>query len=362
MVWASPIYSKKDVLDAGRVLVQVDCDEDKMLRALEIVNNWRSSHSFPLNTFQTNLRLTARNIDDNVIVAQRIKRLSSIREKLRRYPQMTLPQMQDIGGCRAIVRTLDKVMMLRKAYRNSKVKHTIQKENNYISHPKESGYRGIHLVWSYHSDRKSTFNGLRIEMQLRTKNQHAWATAVETAGTFMQQSLKSSRGERDWLRFFALMGSVIAEKEKSPYVPNTPTKYAELIGDVRDLATRLNVLHSLQAYGETIKVLEANSDAVGMHYFLMELDAKNEEVEITGYEKSEAEEAAIKYLDIESKIRDIHHKDAVLVSVDSIKALKQAYPNYFLDSSRFLTILQRVTKRNTSRTRKKRNNKQTSLF
>ena len=37
---------------------------------------------------------------------------------------------------------------------------------------------------------------LRIEMQIRTKLQHIWATAVETMGTFLGQALKSRQGDQ----------------------------------------------------------------------------------------------------------------------------------------------------------------------
>jgi len=60
-------------------------------------------------------------------------------------------------------------------------------------------------------------------MQIRSQLQHAWATAVETVGTFLQQALKSSQGDEGWQRFFALMGNAMAMRERRPPVPNTPT-------------------------------------------------------------------------------------------------------------------------------------------
>jgi hypothetical protein len=75
----------------------------------------------------------------------------------------------------------------------------------------------------------STYNGLRIEMQLRSRLQHAWATAVETVGTFLRQALKSSQGEGAWLKFFALMGSALARREHTPLVPGTPGAEAVLV-------------------------------------------------------------------------------------------------------------------------------------
>ena len=72
-------------------------------------NNWRSSHGMPLNTFRKTLRLYATRLDSQSLVAQRIKRLSSIELKLRRFPTMKLSQMQDLGGCRAIVNSVQTV-------------------------------------------------------------------------------------------------------------------------------------------------------------------------------------------------------------------------------------------------------------
>jgi ppGpp synthetase/RelA/SpoT-type nucleotidyltranferase len=75
--------------------------------------------------------------------------------------------------------------------------------DDYILSPKNSGYRSVHLLYKYNSDKKapSIYNGLFIEVKIRSRLQHAWATAVETVVTFLQQALKSSQGEEEWLRF-----------------------------------------------------------------------------------------------------------------------------------------------------------------
>jgi ppGpp synthetase/RelA/SpoT-type nucleotidyltranferase len=98
MGWAIPEFSKSRVNTAGKILASKDFDIGDWLEALHVVNNWRASHSFPLNTFQNGLRKKAKSVDRNCLVAQRIKRLSSIEEKLVRFPTMTVSQMQDIGG------------------------------------------------------------------------------------------------------------------------------------------------------------------------------------------------------------------------------------------------------------------------
>ena len=108
---------------------------------------------------------------------------------------MELARMQDIGGLRAIVRSVAVVKTLELAYKNSRFKHTPGSSKNYLDSPKPDGYRGVHLIYRYQNPIATEYNGLSLELQLRTHLQHAWATAVETMGTFLGQALKSGQGE-----------------------------------------------------------------------------------------------------------------------------------------------------------------------
>jgi hypothetical protein len=114
MAWTKPDYSRRRVDQAGEFLMAPPLTimrEDYEL-ALVVINNWRSSHSFPLNTLTVNLRKVAADRDDEPSVAQRIKRLPSIRRQLDRMPGMQLSRMQDIGGCRAVVSSVVTVNQL----------------------------------------------------------------------------------------------------------------------------------------------------------------------------------------------------------------------------------------------------------
>lgn len=334
-----PRYSKGQVDEAGATLVDSQASMDELEHALTIVSDWRAMHSFPLNTFQTTLRRKAKFADEQSLVAQRIKRLSSIESKLTRFPTMKLSRMQDIGGCRAVVSSVAQVKILVRLYRESDIKHKVIRTDDYISNPKSSGYRGIHVVYRYYSDRKSTYNGLKVEMQFRSKLQHAWATAVETVGTFIQQSLKSSQGEEDWLRFFALMGTEIAFREGSPAVPDTPTDRAELKAELREHTERLNVENRLHAFGAALRTLEPTNASRKAHYFLLVLDPAANSVTITSYNYRELDKASHDYLDVE-RTSQRKGTDAVLVSVDSMDSLRRAYPNYFLDTNAFISAVQ----------------------
>ncbi len=77
MEWATLEYPKRRVNAAGARLVDSDYPLD-MGTALDITSNWRACHNFPLNTFQVCLQERAKRIYSGALVAQRIKRLSSI--------------------------------------------------------------------------------------------------------------------------------------------------------------------------------------------------------------------------------------------------------------------------------------------
>jgi ppGpp synthetase/RelA/SpoT-type nucleotidyltranferase len=347
MEWAKPQYSRQEVNWAGSYLVSdVEVKEDEFDHAIDIVNNFRVAHAFPLNTLQNRLRIHAHNIDRNSIVAQRLKRLSSIWTKLERFPQMELWDMQDIGGCRAVVSTLDDIEKLVKTFTSSSIRHKLSHEDNYVQQPRDSGYRSRHLIYRYISDRNEVYNGLKVEIQIRTPLQHAWATTVETVDAFTQQALKSSRGRRDWERFFQLMGTEMAFSEGTPPVIGTPINRQELRQELKNCADELQVITSLKGFATTLQITQrASAIAKDADYFLLSLDNFAERLSITGYRRRELRQASQAYAKKEKEIRGKIGKDAVLVSVDSIRNLQRAYPNYFADTGIFVKALEEALKR-----------------
>ncbi|HEX2253029.1 MAG TPA: RelA/SpoT domain-containing protein [Thermoanaerobaculia bacterium] len=338
--WAYPKYTRKEDDHAGKELAAGGSSAE-WLNALHVVDNWRASHAFPLNTFQVGLRQRARKVEAESIVAQRLKRLSSIEAKLSRFDKMRLSRMQDIGGCRAVVHTLPQVGALHKAYRESNLKHRLIRVRDYIELPKQSGYRSLHLIYSYHSDKKPTYNGLQIEVQIRTQLQHAWATAVETVGTFLDQSLKSSQGSQRWLRFFSLMGSAFAFKEEMPLVPGTPDNRESLVEDIRRMAQELAVRRTLRDYQRVVQthIIPSLREA---DFFLLTLRPKEGSATVTTFARKELEKATEEYLEMERQIAGEPGSQTVLVAAESVEALLKAYPNYFLDTTIFLEELSGV--------------------
>lgn len=339
MAWTTPRYTHDEVNQAGTILISSRAATADREWALKVINNWRAVHSFPLNTFSVTLRKKARGLDSNGIVAQRLKRLYSIELKLTRMRRLTLSEMQDIGGCRAILGNVRLVRQLRDLYLQGEIRHGLEHQDDYIAAPKKSGYRGVHLIYRYKSDRKHTYNGRKIEMQFRTHPQHIWATAVETAGTFTNQALKVSRGDRNWLRFFALMGTETALREKAPPVPDTPSDRRELKRELRELAHALDVEGRLTTFSAAAYTLPKRASD---RYFLVVLDSVAKQVKIKGYSQRDLFAASSDYLDAEREVTGDENRDAVLVSVDSVAALKRAYPNYFLDTHKFLEQVRRA--------------------
>lgn len=325
------MYTNREINFAGNLLINPHASEAERMDALALINKWRGHHvTPPIHTLQVNLKKKARSIDTNAILAQRLKKISSIKSKLEREENMKLSRMQDIGGCRAIMQSIDYVNELRNSMVNSRMKHILVTEKNYIEKPKYSGYRGIHLSYRYMSDNKPAFCGMRVEIQIRTRLQHVWATAVETAGVFTNSALKASQGAAEWLSFFRYMSSLFALEENCVVVPDTSDDFSDLIRKLKHLDEKYQFSVQLSAFNTAI---HETITAPGNHdYYLLQL--KNEKLFIQGYKKNELAKANNDYAQAE-RAEETQQVNVVLVAVESVEMMRQSYPNYFLDTSEF---------------------------
>lgn len=348
MAWVKRLFSKGEIDRAGATFLRVpEPSAEELDKAFEVLSNWRACHSYPLQAVKMTLLNRARHISPSALIAQRLKRFFSIFIKLSHNPNMKLSQMQDIGGCRAVMPSIKDARRLIAVYDRSRSKNPrhgrpIEHERyDYLKEPKPDGYRSFHLIFKYQSEYedKKAFNGQRVEIQIRSRLQHAWATAVETVQTFTMQALKSKikSGDPRWLRFFALMGSAIALRERCPLVPGTPADQPELVREIRELSEKLLVEEVLKGWGSAVQRLEASPGDSAV--FLLVLDAEKKTLDVTPFKKGELEKASKAYSDVEKRTKERPRIQAVLVSVDSVEALRSAYPNYYLDTTAFIEAM-----------------------
>lgn len=339
--WKIVKYSKNQINEAGKIIRKDSSSEEELRFATKVIDNWRAAHAYPLHIIYIYLRKMAGN-SKGILVVERLKRLDSIIGKLRREKGMALWRMQDLGGCRFIVKTLNEVFAYADVYKKSRVRHELQAEYDYINNPKLSGYRSLHLVYKFHSDTRDTYNrNMLIEIQFRTHLQHVWATALETMGIFTKQALKAGNGEEYLKRFFVLVSSLFALREKCPVVPGTVGNERELISEIDQINKDYFVLEKLRA----IRVAIYHEDGKKFYkqgYYVLFLNYTKHTLRINHFLPSQIEEANDFYIDNESDIKFFKKEgiDVVLVRASSFGDLKAAYPNYFTDIGEFVQLVE----------------------
>jgi putative GTP pyrophosphokinase len=335
------IPSKTQVTKAGKTLLSSKLPEERN-NALEIINEWRTNHLYPLSLMRNFLiRLLAANKIEPYLVSQRLKRLTSIEYKLDLNKNMALGGMQDIGGFRIVVKDTKDLFRLKKLIEEKKETKSYKLEyfDNYVEEPRHSGYRSIHYIYTFRS-KLERCNGLKLELQIRTRLQHNWATAVETAGIYTKTSLKSSKGPDEWLDFFKTVSSLFAIKEKLAVLSvHKETPMHQLMIDSYNYTNKLNVILILK--GLRISANHIESDKIDGDYFLININFKEKVVNIANYKRRDFNVATNAYLQLEKAIKD-NENAVVFVSATSFKSLKKAYPSYFLDTSEFITALEKM--------------------
>lgn len=219
-------YSLDQVASAGAVIasdITFIGNEvpDPVKQAFRVANNWREAHAFPMRSIHASIRYYVRSGKLDAITAARLKRMLAIRRKLRRS-RLKLQRIQDLAGCRVILPSVPEVRALARTLK-AKLPSVLSKENDYIADPKPDGYRSHHLIFEFRQRRRTPFDGKRVEVQVRTRLQHSWATTVEAVGLFRGEELKNQKGDPRWLRLFVLMSCEFAEGERCPVVADCPS-------------------------------------------------------------------------------------------------------------------------------------------
>lgn len=214
-------HSRKQIDKAGKLLRDVvlalggesDLDPDRFTpdsirEAVDVVQWWRGQHARPLARVTALLRYYADKVGGES-VTQRLKRFSTIVDKLQRQPTMALSKMEDIAGVRAILsrqEDVDRVVRCLERSSSWKIRRIRRYVDGGVPGPKDDGYRAVHVVVQK--------DGCYVEMQLRTPWQDSWAQSVEQDTRRLRAGLKFGSGPDDLRDYYRMISELFAMRER----------------------------------------------------------------------------------------------------------------------------------------------------
>lgn len=328
--WVKPAYTNSRVKTAGKRIRKGSAT----IEDWQVLENHRRAHARTLNTHQIRLRRVA--VGLNYSVAQRLKRRPTIIDKLTREPKMQLSTMHDIAGCRVIFNDLNDLITYRDTMLAKASKHVHVNKGtdhfNYVDNPKTSGYRGIHEVFKTRTGRTDgrAWDDLMIEVQLRTKAQHAWATAVETIDLLNGERAKFGEADPQLKRFFVLASEIIARAHEgcTSSLPSLNKKL--LLTEFNGLEQQLGVIKRLDEAVQQNPQLNKRKATILIFHFE---DGKDLEV----MEFSALSDALPEYERLEDEFRE--KADVVLVRAESVEDIRRSFQNYFSDAKDFVKLI-----------------------
>ncbi|MAC79382.1 MAG: hypothetical protein CML66_15130 [Rhodobacteraceae bacterium] len=346
-IWSPPPESKSQVKRAGkRIADGVGAAAD-----FDLVDQWRSSHGYVINTFQIWLKRKIAIKPYNVEFAQRLKRRNTVIDKLKRKNDAGNPliadvsAMHDFAGCRMIFENLSDLHDFRQYLSSAavmkNVKHELRyprEKYDYIETPKFTGYRGIHDVYRHlprGSDRAETrkpWDGLLVEIQYRTRAQHAWATAVEISDLIDGERTKFEMDQSNRGRFFAIASEIIARKHEHLEKAFLDVSTAELQTQLQELENELGILQRLSA----LKQFE-DEEKLQEHTVLNVFQNPDGSAGLEVIPFKNSGDAIAKATALETSGSSLN---AVYVRASNPKQLRSAYRNYFNDPIDFVKIIQ----------------------
>jgi len=289
------------------------CIPEELLQSLQ---DYRISHIDSLTYIFRKICKVKYKVGKDTIVTFRIKRFESIIRKLDRFDKMKFSRMWDIGGCRCIVNTDEEVYKLKEEISRFVI---VKKVRDYIESPKENGYKSLHLYVMLPDDKRV------VEIQIRKKEDHNWATLVEISDLIFDSKLKEYEKDKDLLRFHKLLSDIenvtISDKME---IARISKKY-NYLNKLGNIFTRNHI-----KVREQWVSFEANAKN---KYFLIE-SSKSKVPEITAFDNfSEAEMSyftAFSYDGSDSNIVLTH------LPKPNYDQISLAYSNYILTMHSFI--------------------------
>jgi hypothetical protein len=102
----------------------------------------------------------------------------------------------------------------------------------------------------------------------------------------------------------------------------------------------LKVIKIFEAYFESVKVISKNiSDLKVDGYVLININLHTIELTASVFKTSELKAAEAEYLRLEKKFAKDDMLVVALVATTALGGIKEAYPNYFADSTKFMDLI-----------------------
>jgi putative GTP pyrophosphokinase len=201
------VYAQVMAGDASFADDLTEEEATEFVEALRLIEWWRQQHAYPMLMVAAGLRHYVKPYAPRGSiqkpVTQRLKKQSTILDKLNRLPNMALTQMADIGGVRVVLPSQAAVDDVLKRVRKNWRPH-IERVRDYVVAPKPSGYRAKHVI-VVKKDR-------RIEVQLRTPLQDTWANQVE-ADSRWAANFKAGQGNQRVHDYYVVVSELFASRE-----------------------------------------------------------------------------------------------------------------------------------------------------
>ncbi|WP_421777033.1 RelA/SpoT domain-containing protein [Gardnerella sp. KA00243] len=296
------IISRKQATAAGKILKELigQQNSEEYRKQILILDSWRHQHEEPAQIFFKKLVGIINKYPD-AMATYRLKRKESILKKLyRSNGNFELGAMDDIAGCRAIVNSVSEVYEVYNEILNLKEagEIDIKKTKDYIENPEKSGYRSLHIIIKQTLKQENIDRQYRIELQIRTKLQHYWSTAVEAMSEidnveYKDPTLVSEGNTRiqSCLQFFKVISKLFACCEN-----NDDEFKEELANSVRTNDNFKEIIEDLKAARNSVTInMQKNIAKSGEGLYLLELSRETQELTIHSYTMDCVEKAITNY-------------------------------------------------------------------
>lgn len=137
------------------------------------------------------------------------------------------------------------------------------------------------------------------------------------------------------LDFFRYASSSFSILENSPRLHNELSD-GEVVSGFRDIERRLDARSKLKTFAAAHSYIAGARRKADSHFILL-LNLREQKTTIEAFDSANA--ASVRYADLEKHYIDDELVDVVLVAAESIESAASAYPNYFVDISSFLTLV-----------------------